>query len=405
MISDTLEQALLSARRNWLRSLLTMCGLTVGVTGFGASFMTARGVRQGLWSELAELTDNVIEIEWQATTPAEGPLDRPPKPLDQDDLDRISRVRGVESVYAAVYRPRIKVRYGTVEVAAGFESVPRLPKGTPYYRLAKGREFLPWEESGLVRVCYIGQELAARLFPGRDALGKTVQCNGTPFTVVGTLAARPDFFRRNFNYRVVVPMSGAADVLPRMSSLDSITVRTASVDEMTRVGDDIERVLAASHGVKNYRIVVPREMVEKQKRIFFGVVAVVFALSTISLLVSGIGIMNVLVFSVKERTREIGIRLACGSPPQQIFLLITTEALVLCVGGGAAGCLLAFPTAILLGRGATLSMPSGVPLAPVFDPAVVALSFVLALFTGVLSGVYPSYLASRLEPAECLRGK
>ena len=190
-----------------------------------------------------------------------------------------------------------------------------------------------------------------------------------------------------------------------MSSLDSITVRTASVDEMARVGDDIERVLAASHGVKNYRIVVPREMVEKQKRIFFGVVAVVFALSTISLLVSGIGIMNVLIFSVKERTREIGIRLACGSPPQQIFLLITTEAFVLCVGGGAAGCLLAFPTAILLGRGASLSMPSGVPLAPVFDPAVVALSFVLAVFTGVLSGVYPSYLASRLEPAECLRGK
>ncbi len=405
MSFDTLEQAFLSARRNWLRSLLTMCGLTVGVMGFGASFMTARGVRQGLWSELAELTDNVIEVEWQAATPAEGPLLRPPRPLDQDDVDRIARVRGVQSVYAAVYRPRIKVRSGAVEVAAGFEAIPRLPEGAPYYRLATGREFLPWEQAGLVRVCYLGQELAARLFPGRNPLGRTLLCNGAPFVVVGTLAERPDFFRRNFNYRVVVPMSGAADVLPRLSSLDSITARTTSLDDMARVAADVERVLAARHGVRNYRVQVPREMVEKQKRIFYGVVAVVFALSQISLLVSGIGIMNVLIFSVKERTREIGIRLACGSTPRQIFLLVTMEAFVLCVGGGIAGCLLAFPTAILLGRGAALSMPSGVALAPVFDPAVVALAFVLALLTGVLSGVYPSYLASRLEPAECLRGK
>jgi hypothetical protein len=402
---DTLEQAVLSARRNWLRSLLTMCGLSVGVMGFGASGMTARGVREGLWSELAELTDDVIEVEWQATTPAEGPLVGPPKPLDQDDVDTIARLPGVLSAYAAIYRPRVKVRHGQVELAAGFEAVPPVPSGTPHYRLASGREFLPWEQAGRVGVCYLGQELAARLFPGQDAVGRTVLCNGAPFLVVGTLRARPDFFRRNANYRVVVPLARAGDVLPRLQSLDTITIRTRGAEEMDGVASEVERLLRASHGVRNYRIMVPREMVEKQKRIFYGVVAVVFALSQISLLVSGIGIMNVLVFSVKERTREIGVRLACGSPPRRIFLLITLEALVLCAGGGIAGCLLSYPTAILLGRGARLAMPGGMAAAPAFDLSIVGLSLALALLTGALSGLYPSYLASRLEPAECLRNK
>jgi hypothetical protein len=405
VIGDTLEQAFLSARRNVLRSLLTICGLTVGVMAFGASWMTARGVREGLWTELAELVDNVIEVEWQATTPNEGPLERPPKPLDEEDVRRLAALPGVQSAYAVVYRPRIRVRQGDTEVAAGLECIPTLPRGLPSYRLAAGREFLPWEARGLVRACYIGRDLAERLARGGNLLGKTVLCNGTPFVVVGLLSSRPDFFRRNANLRVVVPLARAADIIPNVRSLDLITVRTSALDDMTRVAETIEQVLRSTHGVKNYRVLVPREMIEKQKRIFYGVVAVVFALSQISLLVSGIGIMNVLTFSVKERTREIGIRLACGSPPRQIFLLITMEALLLCAAGGVAGSLLAYPMAIFLGRGASLSIPSGVPLAPIFDPGILAVSFLLALATGALSGFYPSYLASRLEPTECLRSR
>jgi len=402
MLLDLPFQALHSAMRNPFRSLLTILGLSFGVTAFGASMLTGLGASKGLWEELQELVENVVEVHWSYVDVSRRSMTIPPKNLDSEDVKMIQSIEGVTNVLPMLVRARIKVRQGNDTIGTRLECVSTTAQGTRYFQLNRGRPFLPAEKNGFVKSCYIGLDVAKALFGGADeTLGQKIYLNGFPFTVVGVLTYKPDFLRRNYNYRVVVPMNTAKDIIPLSNSYDVIHIEIAPDASTANIVKTVDRLLIQAHGLRNYSIEIPEEIVEKRRRIFYGVISVVVILSFICLTVSGVGIMNVLLFSVKERTKEIGIRLACGSPPRSIFFLVTSEALILCAFGGLIGCLLAYPMALGLCRAASLFVTDCVHLAPEFHFGSIAADFGIAMLTGIFSGAYPSYIASRMEPAEC----
>jgi len=398
-----IRQAFLSALRNPFRSLLTIIGLTVGVTAFGASLVTAFGASRGLWIELQEMVENVIEIHWTYADMGNKVLSRPPKNLGPEDVESLKTIPGVESVFPVVVRVRAKVRYGQAALDPRLECIPASDHEVRYFQLTRGRPFIPSEQMGYQKACYIGREVNDKLFKARNPLGELLYVNGIPFTIVGVLKSKPDFLNRNYNYRVVIPLSQAREVTSFNGVFDIIMADISGAKDAPAIAGEMDRRLLQAHGLKNYHIVIPEEIFQKRLRIFNGIISVVVIFSFFCLFVSGVGIMNVLLFSIKERSREIGIRLACGSPPGIIFLLITFESIILCLAGGLMGCLLAYPMALGLGRLVSLFIVDAARLSPEFSPLSLLAAFGVALVTGIISGAYPSYVASQLEPAECLR--
>lgn len=405
MIRDLLAQACLSALRNPFRSLLTILGLSVGVTAFGSSMMTAVGAGKGLWVELEDLVQNVVEVEWRYVDISREILSKPPKTLDNNDVQAISNLPNVDWVIPMVVRIRLKVRYQNSTSTSRLECIPRLPPGAKYFDIKRGRRFHPWEQDGSIRACYIGQDVAQRIFGNTSPLGKIIHVNGLAFNVVALLEAKPDFLRRNYNNRIVVPLAQSRDLAGNTQGYEIIMVQASSDVKTSSVRNLIEQLLKEQHGIHNYKVRAPEQIIKKRQKIFYGVISVTTVLSFICLFVSGVGIMNVLLFSVKERTQEIGVRLACGTSPNGIFWLVTSEALILCAIGGIIGSLAAYPMAIALCQLAGMFMGQGIHLIPELSIINLLIAFCLAMITGLISGAYPAAKASRLEPAECFRRK
>jgi len=404
ILKDSLFQAFLSAWRNPFRSMLTILGLVFGVSAFGATLLTSIGAGKGLWKELESLVENVVEINWVFTDIRGKSLSLPPKNLDSEDVARIEALPGITRAFPMVVRTRIRIQSQDRLLGARLECIPEIQGGMNFFRLCRGRDFLPQEHAGYVKSCHIGSELAERLFNGQNPLNRSIYINGYPFTIVGVLRFKPDFLRRNFNHRVVVPMGCAKNILSDFhGTFDSILAEVSDSVSVSAVTEKIEFLLSQTHVLKNYQLFIPEELVEKRKRVFYGGISAVLILSFICLFISGVGIMNVLLFSVKERTREIGIRLACGAGPASIFFLILSESFMLCAFGGLIGAALSYPAAMGLSKVAEVFFGGAAAVNPEWNFLGIAVAFAVSLATGMISGAHPAFIACQMEPAECFQ--
>jgi putative ABC transport system permease protein len=400
-----------------LRSSLTTLGVLFGVSSVIAMLAIGEGASLEAQEQIRQLgSQNVI---LRSVKPAEERISNQRERtikygLTRDDLARIRETfPGVSRAVSLRNLPE-EVRFSTTAIR------PDVIATTPDYRVATGRvvslgRFLNQaDELGIANVCVLGYEVARAFFPFQDPLGQRVKIGADYFTVVGTLLPRvrlgddrPAPGEDNPG-EVFIPASTGqkwfGDTLVKMRSgsmdmeevqLHEIIVEVDYPENVPMVAAACREMLQQHHRERDYKVVVPLELLlraEETKRIFNIVLG---SIAGISLLVGGIGIMNVMLATVTERTREIGIRRALGAKRRHIVTQFLVETVVLSVGGGFLG--------ILLGVMIPLGVEKFANMRTVVTPDAPVLAFGISAGIGVIFGLYPAWRAANMDPVEALR--
>ncbi|GAB1435905.1 ABC transporter permease [Sphaerotilus sulfidivorans] len=400
MIGNTLLLAIREIRRNLLRSFLTILGIVIGVSAVITMVTLGRGATQAVQAQIASLGTNLLQIRpGQRMGPGGGGSGAPA--FREADLDAIAtQIAGVAAV-APEARSSVTVVAGARNWSTSVTGTTNAWLRTGNWTLSAGRAFEDTELRAGSAVCLIGATLQRELFAGTDPLGQTLRIKQFSCSVVGVLAAKGQAaMGMDQDDTVVVPLrtlqrrvTGSLNIGTLLVSLedgaDSRAVQ-ASLRQLLRE----RRKLGASDD-DNFNILDTQQLAETMSGTTQLMTSLLGAVAAVSLLVGGIGIMNIMLVSVTERTREIGVRLAIGALEHEVLLQFLIEAVVLSSFGGLVGIVLA--TAASIGLSSLLAMPYA------FQPGINGLAFVFSAAIGVVFGYVPARRAARLDPIEALR--
>ncbi len=395
----TLIIALRALRRNKLRSLLTALGIIIGVAAVIAMISIGNGAKAQVEARVASLGRNVVTVfpGSVSTGGARGGWGSA-STLTVEDADAIFReVSGVVAVSPEV-RDRNQVlanglNWNTLVLG---ESPDYL--GIRAWGLSDGAMFSEADIRNAAKVCVIGATVAKQLFPDIDPVGQNLRIRNIPLRILGVLQPKGfNFFGQDQDDTVIVPHSTHMRRLNRRTTVNSILIEAVAPEQMARVQDDVTALLQQRRGGREPDFTVRNqlELAETATATTKAMTGLLGAIAGVSLLVGGIGIMNIMLVSVTERTREIGIRLAIGAHDRDIRLQFLIEAMVLSLLGGITG--------VLLGVGISqlLSQINGWPV--VVSTNAIALAVGFSAFVGVAFGFYPAHKAAQLDPIEALR--
>ncbi len=392
----TLLLSLREIRRHILRSFLTTLGIIIGVAAVITMVTLGNGVTASVRDSISSLGSNVYII-----FPLES--DRGTRrPFDQSDVDAVeSQIAGVEIAAGSATSPATAFHNGQ-DWQTSVEGVNGDFLAAQSIEVEDGRGFNAAEETAGQNVCLIGPKVREAIFvSGSTPVGETMRLDDVSCTVIGVLESRGQGGGGQDDDNVVMmPLKtvqrrflGSDDiqyfVVKYDSSYESAAIQSSLVDllrerRLLQVGED-----------NDFNVIDTAQINQALGAATGALTAMVAAIAAISLLVGGIGIMNIMLVSVTERTREIGIRLAIGALAKEVQLQFLTEAVVLCCLGGLIGIVLAF--------GMSLGLATLVDVPFLFDPTINVLSFVFSAVMGIVFGYYPARRASRLDPIEALR--
>jgi putative ABC transport system permease protein len=392
---------------NPLRSVLTALGVIIGV----AAVIALTGVGQG---STANITRSLESLGTNLLTVSGGRGGGPPGLVRFGGPQTITvkDAQAIQEQFAAQVAGVAPVSQGNHQVKFGANNTNATVIGTwPAYATVRnaqpeqGSFFTEADNQARRRVAVLGYQVAQDLFGGSDPLGQKIKIAGVSFTVVGVLPDKGDSGFASPNSQILVPLSTYIQRLGRSNNrgeptVSQVYVQGLSKDTLKDLQNQITDFMAARHKLTNpdeYDFSVQNQadalasvnQVTQTLTLFLGGVA------GISLLVGGIGIMNIMLVSVTERTREIGIRKALGAKPRDILTQFLVESVVLSVGGGVLG--------ILLGLGLARSVGKLLSITPIFSAGSMALAFAFSVMVGVFFGYYPALRAARLDPVESLR--
>jgi putative ABC transport system permease protein len=390
-----------------MRSILTTLGVMIGVFSVILAVAVGNGAKVSVTQQIATLGSNMAIV---TTQPDNG--DGPPRPNERGRLterDAIVIERQVPGVNAVA--PQIR---SSVQVATAGRSASTLAVGaTPAYGFVSnvtasdGRFLTDSDVGSATRVAVIGETVANKLFQDGSAVGQTIRIDRVPFTVVGILESKGSNLGNDNDDQIIVPISTLRQRLNTGATQGPDDVQIIFIgfddEEALKTGQkEIKSLLRARYrvakgSVNPFTVMTTTEIAEATgvvTQIFQGVLV---AIASISLLVGGIGIMNIMLVSVTERTREIGLRMALGAKRRDIRNQFLVEAAVLCIIGGAMGLTLALLAAFAFERAANFPAPIG------WDTALMSVAFSAVI--GLVFGGYPAIRASRLSPIEALRSE
>jgi len=391
-----------SILKNKMRTLLTMLGIVIGIASVIVMVAVGNGAQSQIQAQINSLGTNLIVVTPGATTAGgvnqgQGTFSR----LTTEDYDRLKSQGTTLSAVSPVVVTRTQVITPSGNWRTSVNGV-----STDYFTIrdwnpTSGAPFTDDDVRAKRRVVLLGATVAQNMFPGADPTGQQVQLGRSPFTVIGVLARKGQTASgTDQDDVVIVPWSTAEERLSGRTFLAQILASARAPDAIAAAQEEVRAIMRESHGIGNpsqddFTVrdqTAIAEAASSTSRVMSGLLA---AIASISLLVGGIGIMNIMLVSVTERTREIGIRMAVGARGGDVLTQFLVESLVMSLLGGLIGLLAGYGGAALLGRltgWATVTPPSAVIMAVGFSAAV-----------GIFFGYYPARKAASLNPIQALR--
>jgi putative ABC transport system permease protein len=398
-IFATIKIALRALRRNKMRSLLTMLGIIIGVGAVIGSVSLTSGATKQIEDQVSSLGESVVTVFSGNFTQGgmRGGWGSAPT-LTVDDANSI--LNTVPNVVAI--SPEVRDREQVL--ANGLNWNTQVMGESPDYPqirnwpMASGAVFGEQDVRSLAKVAIIGQTVVDELFPNENPLGQTIRIRNLPFKIVGVLASKGfNLFGQDQDDIVVVPYTSHMHRITARIFVNDILVQAANDGAINKVQGDITDLLLSRHHTKEQDFTVRNQVElmqmvtstsEQMKFLLVGVAAV-------SLAVGGIGIMNIMLVSVTERTREIGIRMAVGARATDILIQFLIEAVTLSAIGGTIGIIAGMAFAFIIASSRHM---------PTITPVVwIVVAFVSSALIGVVSGFYPAWKASKLDPIDALR--
>ena len=396
--------------RNKLRSLLTMLGVIIGVAAVIMMVAVSAGTEAAIEAQISSLGTNLVFVQGSFSRGGFGGPGGPGSTqggLVFDDALAISEaINGVDGVVVEQTSSQT-VEFGsiTLEGVAGVGSTPDFP-GVRDMTIANGRYFNQTEVDRTQKVAVLGASLAAELFGDAVPIGQVVTVGGTKLTVVGVFAEKGLVGDQDFDSRIYIPISVVFQKFTpsQFARVIGDRVRLIYVETSANANQEdvilqIELLLARRHDVSleepDFVVTTQQDLINTQEATTAAFRDLLAWVAAVSLIVGGIGIMNIMLVSVTERTREIGIRQAVGATPNDIRMQFLTEALLLSLVGGVMG--------ILMGIGGAWAFSSLGELETVILPSSIILAFTSAAAVGIFFGYYPANQAARLDPIQALR--
>ncbi len=389
------KMALSSLKINKMRTFLSTLGVIVGVSSLILITSVGYGAQYSILSSIQSLgSDVIIILPGKSTNLFESAFSSNGmrKPLTYDDVKYLK-----QKIPGSMIAPELTVRTG---VKFQNREISTMVIGTnedvfvvSNYEIENGRELTDRDIIGYRNVCVLGYKVVSQLFPSGNAVGNYVFVRGNKFLVVGTLKEKGALGQMDLDDVVFVPVT-TFQVQAHTRSVQVIYAKPPEGMSLDVFGARIKSFLTARHGMENFTLNNFEQYLQLAKQVTDIFTIALAAIGSIALLVGGIGIMNIMLASVAERTREIGIRKAVGAKNKDILLQFLLESALISTTGGILG--------ILIGIFGSMAVPQNILPTHITLGAVV-IGFAVSVFIGVFFGVYPASKASKLNPVEALR--
>ena len=399
MFIETFKLAIQAIARNALRSFLTVLGIVIGVGAVIAMVTIGNGTTAKVTADMAKLGTNLLFVRPGQFGPGRSSAEA--RPFNARDISALkSQLHGANAV-APVAQTAVTAVYGT-------ESRSLTVVGTDNdffvardWQISEGRPFLEGEIRSGRAVCIIGETVRKELFGAADFLGQRIRVNKVSCEVIGLLAVKGESgFGTDQDDTIIMPLRTYQRRIAGNTNITTVYVSARDGVETAKVQGDIERLLRERRNIgpneeDDFAVRDMKQIIQTQTATTTVLTGLLGAVAGVSLLVGGIGIMNIMLVSVTERTREIGIRLAIGAQEGQVLMQFLVEAVVLSLFGGIIGILAG------LGLAALASGAMGIPF--VLDPDIVIIAFGFSAAVGVIFGFFPARRAAHMDPIEALR--
>ena len=388
-------KSLLAAK---LRSVLAMLGIIIGVGAVIAMLAIGSGAQKQVMDRFNAMGTNLLIVQ-PGQRGMHGVVSGLQQNLTLGDAEAIVReVPGV-AMLAPVVQGSAQIKYANRNARTTVVGTAPTYARIRDIQLDRGRTFTEGEVERMARVALIGPTAAKNIFGANDPLGETVKVNGVNFLVIGVNKSKGEGWMSPDD-RLTVPYTAAMQLLFGVTNLRQIEVQAAEGADLSQVQEAMTRLLRREHRIAegaddDFQVTNLADIRESASEVTRTFKYLLGGIAAISLLVGGIGIMNIMLVTVTERTREIGIRKAIGARDAHILLQFLVESVIMSGLGGLIG--------LGVGSGVALLIPKFSPLSAVLEPASALLSMGVAGTVGVFFGFYPAWRASRLDPIQALR--
>ena len=403
-VVQVIIEAFRAMNANRLRTALTMLGIIIGITSVVMMLAVGESAKKFIAKELETLGSNLMIISPGASR-AQGVKARAgtAPSLSVEDAAALNTLNSLNGAAPALQ--------GFFQLTVGNENSNNAVLGiTPEmfvvrnWKIAQGNYFSETDIRSAARMVIIGKKIAEQFFYKTNPIGQFIRIDNVPFQVSGVLEGEGRMFDGgDLGDMVLIPITAARSTLiksPFPRNVHYVVVQGKSDKSLADAEEDIKEMLRDRHRIRadqadDFRFDNLASIAETGAKISAGLAAMLGAIGAISLIVGGIGIMNIMLVSVTERTREIGIRMAIGAKPRDVLLQFLTEAVVICFVGGVFGILIAMAGAAAINSTGTLEV--------VIGAGAVTIACAFSSFVGIFFGFYPARRASKLLPVDCLR--
>jgi putative ABC transport system permease protein len=398
-VLDTVIMAFDAIARNKVRSFLTTLGIVIGVASVIIMVHLGQATTVSVRNQISSLGSNLLIVRPGSGRRGPGGVRSQAPAFENEDVDAMRQeVRGATFAPTMVH-PAILV-YGNTNYTTTVTGTTREFLKVRDWQLARGRIFDPAEERAGTPVCVVGQTIVDELLGARPTLGESIRVGRVSCQIIGLLSPKGESMGRDQDDVVLMPLAAVQRRIAGRQDVDVIYVSADDENATARVQHDIETVLRGRRRILNgeeddFNVRDMKEIAEAVESTTAALTALLGAIAAVSLLVGGIGIMNIMLVSVTERTREVGIRLAVGALSRDVLFQFLVEAVVLSTIGGMVG--------VVIGIAGTSLMTSQMNLPFIVVPETVLLAFGVSVAIGVIFGYVPARKAAFLDPIDALR--